>query len=198
MSLTPALAATDPPSTDDLDALLHRCRNGDLAAFDAVTDRYYDLTFRLAHRMLADRDAAEDATQEIFIKAWRYLPRFRGAARFSTWLHTIAVNHCLDAARRKSREASRLKPLKEEDDLFGGDDPLLSQITGGRRNLSVSLEEALSRLSEKLRVVVTLRFYADRSPKEIADALDLPLSTVYSRLNLALAHLGRSLDHLRR
>src|SRR5204862_137700 len=81
--------------------------------FDSLVGRFYPIVRGLACRMLGSREAAEDATQEIFLKAWRSLPRFRGASRFTTWLHAIAVNHCLNVARQRAIEASRTQPMTE-------------------------------------------------------------------------------------
>src|SRR4051812_26601572 len=96
---SPAVSVEDGSDLPDLDDLVRRSRSGDLEAFDDLVGRFYTVTFGLACRMLYDREAAADAVQEVFIKAWRNLPRFRSASRFSTWIHTIAVNHCLDTAR---------------------------------------------------------------------------------------------------
>jgi RNA polymerase sigma-70 factor (ECF subfamily) len=176
----------------ELNDLVHRSRTGDLDAFDRLIEQYYGLTYRLAYRIIGDQTAAEDATQEIFIKAWRNMARFQGAARFSTWLHSIAVNHCLDASRRRNRDASRLdtSPLENED-LYPalGNGAVSSPSPSDQWNLSLTLRDAIRKLPEKLRVVVTLRYYMDYSVSDVAAALDLPPNTVRSRLYLAMKRL---------
>jgi RNA polymerase sigma-70 factor (ECF subfamily) len=180
--------AVDDP---DLEEWIRRSRSGDLTAFDELVERYYRTIYHLAYRMLRNREAAEDATQEIFVKAWRDLHRFRGASRFITWLHAVAAHHCLSLARRRSSESARYRALPDAEtdgleDLPGDFDPEAwhrSQI----------LWEALLRLPEKLRLVILLRYYSDYSVQEIAALLHLPIRTIYSRLEIGRSRLERLL-----
>jgi RNA polymerase sigma-70 factor (ECF subfamily) len=196
MTLAPTLTTHSPPlDTYELNDLVLRSRQGDLDAFDRLVEQYYGLTYRLAYRIIGDQPAAEDATQEIFIKAWRNVSRFREAARFSTWLHSIAVNHCLDISRRRTRESSRINPSDLETtaeflEIVGDTSP------EEQWSLSLTLRDAIRKLPEKLRVVVTLRYYMEYSVNDIAAALDLPPNTVRSRIYLAMKRLKTVLVNL--
>jgi RNA polymerase sigma-70 factor (ECF subfamily) len=196
MSLAHLLISKEAPLASDLDELVRRSRAGDLDAFDALVERFRGVTFGLAYRILRDYETATDATQEIFIKAWRNLHRFRGAAKFTTWLHSIAVNHCLDVARRQARQNEYFQTALPEDkpDATEGLErwdnvPALAHDW----DLHLALREALRKLPEKLRVVVTLYYYADCTLKEIGEMLNLPQGTVYSRLRAALSSLEREM-----
>lgn len=197
MIFTSPATAHDPPlPARDLDDLVRRSRNGDRAAFNALVRHYHAGAYRLACRMLRDREAAEDATQEVFLKAWQNLHRFRGASKFSTWLHSIAVNHCLDAARRQAREALRTQPLfldKEEREEMKTPSNAASPTLSW--DMSLVIQEALQRLPEKLQVIVVLHYYGGYSVPDIAGALGLPVRTVRHRLYTAMDRLQRTLGN---
>ena len=156
---------------------IKRSQKGDSDAFAVVYDQYKNLVYRTAFLMLGHAGEAEDALQEVFLKVYRsiasYDPR-KGA--FSTWLYRITANHCVNVHRAE------------------GPDPLPIEAAGGEQQDEPALdagvlEVALDRLSVRLRAVVVLRYYAELSYAEIGEALDLPLGTVKSRLNTALAAL---------
>jgi RNA polymerase sigma-70 factor (ECF subfamily) len=185
--------ADNPPITElSLNALVERSRSGDVEAFNTLIDHFYRATLLLADRMLRDREAAQDATQEIFIKAWRHLPQFKGAALFSTWLHAIAVNHCITAARSLSRQSDKVRSLDREEGKAFSAPPSLPDATNWELHWAV--RDAIGRLPEKLRLVLMLYYYAGYSIREIAAGLNLPRSTVHSRLDSALTRLGKTLE----
>ena len=199
MILSPPLLLRDTPLDVHLDELVRRSREGDLEAFDALVGRYYRMVFGIAYRMLHGREEAEDATQEIFIKAWRNLSRFRNASRFTTWLHSIAVRHCLDVARKRSREAARTEPAPPEEgadlDRSAERDP--SMVPGSAQwNLCRSVQDAVERLPEDQKVVVILHYLAGYSVEEIASSLNLHPNTIYSRLNKSLSRLKREVGDM--
>jgi RNA polymerase sigma-70 factor (ECF subfamily) len=200
MSLSSLIMTKEAPLSPDLDDLVRRSRAGDLDAFDALVERFRGVTFGLAYRILRDYETATDATQEIFIKAWRNLPRFRGAAKFTTWLHSIAVNHCLDVARQHARRGGVFQPLLEDGRETPEAGERWERLPAQTRDwdLSIALRDALSRLPEKLRVVIALHYYSDYTLKEIGEMLDLPQGTVYSRLRKALSSLERALEGMER
>jgi RNA polymerase sigma-70 factor (ECF subfamily) len=180
------------PSLDarDLDDLVRRSRAGDVRAFSRLYCHYYRVTFGLAYRMLGDKEAAEDATQEIFVRAWRNLRSFRGASRFSTWLHTIAVNSCLTLSRARMREGRRVETLLDDDRHRD----FVSDLGTGSPSppdweRSLLIREALERLPEDQRVVVVLHYYTQYSLVEIASALGLHPNTAGRRLDRAMNRL---------
>ncbi|HEY3285220.1 MAG TPA: RNA polymerase sigma factor [Armatimonadota bacterium] len=192
MSLAAPLAGDRHVETDRVQALVNQSRQGDAAAFDALVGHYYARTLRLAFRILEDQAAAEDATQEIFLKAWANLPRFRGAARFTTWLHAISVNQCLSMARRRGRERGRSQPMEEGEEWSADSHP----EGGADWDLRLALREAILRLPEKLRVALCLRYYGDLSVREIPQGLGAPERTVHHWLAQATARLGAAVADL--
>src|SRR5688572_5557236 len=106
-----ASGPTTPPATRDPDLdLIEACRAGHGDAFEALVRRHESRVVRLAARMLGDSDAALDAVQEAFVKAWKGLPRFQGDSRFSTWLVRIVINQCRNDLRRR-RTVKHTQPL---------------------------------------------------------------------------------------
>ena len=153
--------------------------------FEEVYERYKRPVWRLARRLTGNDDEAFDATQEIFLRVWRGLPGFRGEAKVSTWVFQIAWNY-LRAHRRKTGRT--LQVIGE--DINAAQELVDSAVDTGpdpeRRARATELlnrvEVALEKLPEHYRVVVWLRDGEDLSYQEIADALDVPIGTVRSRL----------------
>ena len=168
---------------------LEGCRRGDPGAQRRVFDGYKDRGFSIALRYLkGDAAAAQDVTQEVFVKAFRAARSFRQDARLSTWLYRIVANACLDELRRRRRVV-----------LFG-DVPAHIHPTIAPREPTepdTDLEAALDRLSPKLRMAVLLRYFDDLTYDEIAEALGVTPGTVASRLNRAHRFLARELAHRR-
>ncbi|MBC7248856.1 MAG: sigma-70 family RNA polymerase sigma factor [Anaerolineae bacterium] len=165
--------------------LIRRCQAGDEEAFAALFHQYKNLVYKIAYLMLDSADEAEDALQEVFLRVYRSLSTFEPAkGAFTTWLYRITVNHCLNR-RRKSRlsiSLDRVSPLLAERPSFQG-----------RVENEEAVQQALSRLSKKLRVVIVLRYYLGLSYAEIAQILNIPIGTVKSRLALALKTLRKEL-----
>jgi sigma-70-like protein len=119
---TAAASATEAAEDRDR-ALVDRARAGDTGAFEMLVRRYQGWVFTLAVRMLGDRAEAEDMAQEIFLKAYRGLKRFKGASRFSTWLYTIANHHCLNQLEARRRRPSVCRRAGDRSDHAEEDPP---------------------------------------------------------------------------
>ena len=132
-----------------------------------------------------DQAAAEDVTQEVFVKVFRAAATFRQDARLSTWLHRITVNACTDELRRRKRLLLFAEVPPQLEGRVGPEEP---------EEVDPRLQAALQGLSPKLRMVVLLRHFNDLSYDEIADALNVTSGTVASRLNRAHRFLARELD----
>jgi RNA polymerase sigma-70 factor, ECF subfamily len=170
MTTTPALG----PGLDREAALVDRARRGDQEAFTALL-RHHDPGLRsLAFRVLGDRERMDDALQEGYVRAFRALPRFRGEARFGTWLYRIVYNACLNELARSRRLAA--VPL-EEGDLAS--DPV-SELSRRR-----DLAEALAALAPEDRAAVLLVDAQGFDYREAASVLGVPTGTVASRLHRA-------------
>jgi RNA polymerase sigma-70 factor (ECF subfamily) len=168
--------------------LVRRARDGDAEAFAALVHVHQDRIFRLALRMVGP-DAAEDLTQQAFIRAWQGLDRFDGAAAFGTWLYRIAINACLDHQRRLNHS-----PVLSLDDCVwpadSGDDPAEQVADAAERSeRRAALVWALERLPDDDRLLLHLRVGEERSYEEIADLLHLNVRTVGTRLYRARARL---------
>ncbi len=146
--------------------------------------------------MLGREEDARDATQETFLAAFRNLRGFRGEAKVSSWLHRIAVNQCISRQRRaKVRSESALDD--EHDNDAGSFATPLSEspvrVVEGRQE-TLAVRCAINSLPLELRQIVVMKEFEELTFREIADALDLPLSTVKSRLYTALKQLQMRLQ----
>jgi RNA polymerase sigma-70 factor (ECF subfamily) len=181
-------------STDDR-PLVSRAQAGDTAAFEALVRRYEGWVFTLALRLVGDRGEAEDMAQDVFLKAYRGLPRFKGAARFSTWLYAIASHHCLNQLEARRRRPSQFGWGGERRNDAGKDPPaLLERLADQAPRADALLERAdlarivqaeLRNLTEEHRIILILRDIQGLSYEEIAETLRLELGTVRSRLHRA-------------
>jgi RNA polymerase sigma-70 factor (ECF subfamily) len=183
--------ATGEVRPEDGDLLL-RARNGDRAAFSELVRAHQDEVYTLALRLVADRDLAADVAQEAFVRAWRALPRFRGEARFSTWMHRITVNVAWSQRRRLVRH--RADPLDE-----GYQEPEARDLSPERAAESADLRnrllDALGTLSEPVRSVVVLKDVYDWPHAEIAEHLGISVTAAKVRLHRGRRQLRDRLWH---
>ena len=171
--------------------IVERALTGDAEAFGEIVQRWERRIFALAFGMLGREEDARDATQETFLAAFRNLRAFRGEAKVSSWLHRIAVNQCITRQRRaKVRNESALE-TEEEKNAASFAAPVhyspARVVEGWETTAAVRL--AVNSLPVELRQVVVMKEFEELTFKEIAEALDLPLSTVKSRLYTALKQL---------
>ena len=173
-------------------ALVARAQQDELAAFNTLVVRYQDAVYSLALRMLGAPDAAEDATQETFIRAWQRIDTFRGGSMRS-WLFTIVANQCRDELRRRGRRPQTSLDAARDDpdraDLDPADDGPTPEAAADQSELRETLEHALMQLDPGWREVVILSDVHGLDYAEIAEATGLALGTVKSRLSRARARL---------
>jgi len=167
--------------------LVLRSQQGDMHAFDELVERYHGKIYGLTYNMTSNREDAEDLTQEVFVKAFEALPRFRGKSSFYTWLYRIAVNKTINY--RKKRNRKRALSLDQFDQEIKTDETYHDLTTKGSplRNISLSelqekLNEALQHLSEKHRTVVVMHDMQGIPHDEIAKVVKASVGTVRSRL----------------
>jgi len=183
----------DTVTTDEI--IVERALTGDADAFGEIVRRWERRIFALAYGMLGREEDARDATQETFLAAFRNLRGFRGEAKVSSWLHRIAVNQCITRQRRtKVRSESA---LEEEQEKHAGRfaAPLSyspAAVTEGAQ-VTLAVRRAVNSLPLELRQIVLMKEFEELTFREISDALDLPLSTVKSRLYTALKQLHMKL-----
>ncbi len=165
------------------DPLVAAARDGDLGAFNELVRRHQNEVFTLALRLTADREMAGDVAQDAFVRAWRALPKFRGEAQFSTWLHRITVNVAWTTQRRARRHrADSIDELQWEPEANG----LSPELAGEAADLRPRLVAALDSLPATNRAVVVLKDIHDWSHGEIASHLGITVTAAKVRL-----HRGR-------
>ena len=182
--------------------LVERLQAGDDSAYRLLVAHYKQRLFKLAYGIVQEEEEALDIVQDVFIKAFENIGRFRGQAKLSTWLHRITVNQCLNWKRRWTRRFRwHHKPLERED---GSEYPELKSERyapdqlHNEKLLARAFESALQALPEQARTVSVLREAEGLSYEEISQVLGIKRGTVSSRLFHARerlkAHLEQHLD----
>jgi RNA polymerase sigma-70 factor (ECF subfamily) len=173
---------------------------GDQNAFGEIVEIYKDKVFQLAYRMLGNRHEAEDIAQEAFIRAYVNIQSYNINLKFSTWLYRIATNLCIDRIRKK-------KPDYYLDAEVAGTEGLTmySQIPSKTSlpeddveslELQDTIQRAISKLPEKYRSVIVLKYIEELSLNEISEILDMPLGTVKTRIHRGRETLRKQLRHV--
>lgn len=163
------------------DELFGRLDEGDGSALDELIRGYYPDILRYCLWHSPERQSAEDAAQETFLKAVRHIDGYAHRGKFRAYLYKIAANTCADCWRK----SGRTEPLTPEEYTEAGFERVESEM---------SLEITLSRLPPEQREVVILRYVQELRLREIADILNEPLRTVQSRLRAALKTLKKSME----
>lgn len=168
--------------------MILRSQAGDAEAFMRLFEQYKNLVYKTAFLMLDNQQDAEDALQEVFLRTHRSLSTYQpDKGAFSTWLHRITVNYCLNLQRRRQPASI---PIEEVDPSDDADQRQMEH----RLVEDEILQQALRSLSDKLRIVLVLRYYWELPSAEVAQILEIPEGTVKSRLDLALKTLQRQFD----
>lgn len=170
----------------------------DAEAFGEIVTRWERKIFALCFGMLGREDDARDAAQETFIAAYRNLANFRGEAKVSSWLHRIAVNQCLT---HKRRAKTRSEEFLDDDD--GSEERVfVAPLHNSPSRQAEQVERlklvrtAVSSLPTDLRQVIVMKEFEDMTFLEISETLEIPLSTVKSRLYTALKQLKMKLERM--
>jgi RNA polymerase sigma-70 factor (ECF subfamily) len=159
--------------------IIRSCRSGDRDAFRALYDAYKDRVYSISlYFFHGDRTAARDVTQEVFLKLMTSIAQFRGDAEFSTWLHRLVVNACMDAARRRKSDTA----ISERSRMAPGE-PGSQETELARAQTAKSVRAAVAALPPKFRIAVLLRYFDDLSYEQMAKALHCSMGTVASRLS---------------
>jgi len=183
-------------------ALVGRLQKGDQAAYRELVENYKENVYYLALDLSGNQHDAEDISQEVFIKAFRGIARFRSGARLSTWLYRITMNTFIDSKRKKQLKVVALPRTDEEED-FDLVDLAADEITGNPERLlnaakiDEHVNDALQILSEQERSVFVMRHYHDLQIKEISKAMDIAEGTVKSLLFRSVRKLRDRLSQYR-
>jgi RNA polymerase sigma-70 factor, ECF subfamily len=173
-----ALSQPDEPE------LMRRLAGGDMSALGTIVERHQDRVRSIAYRMLQRWDAADDITQEAFLRVYRSAARYQPTAGFSTWLYRIVVNLCLDAAKKP-----RMALLSGEDAPAG---PSADADLMARERLA-AIQQAIADLPERQRMALVLHRFEGLNHRQIAEAMDASESAVESLLVRAYSGLRERL-----
>jgi len=188
-----------PPDTE----LVLKAQDGDVRAFDELVERYHDRIYNLTYNMTSNREDAEDLTQEIFVKAFKALPRFKGKSSFYTWLYRIAINKTINY--RKKRNRNRPISLDQFDQEIKTDETYHDLTAKGSplRNINLTelqqkLNAAMQTLSEKHRAVLVMHDMQGIPHDEIAKVVGVSSGTIRSRLFYARRQMQTELAEFMR
>jgi RNA polymerase sigma-70 factor (ECF subfamily) len=179
--------AADEPQPPDAD-LVARAQRGDTSAFDQLILRHSPRLYALVYHMTANREDTHDLLQEIFAKAYRSLNRFRGQSRFYTWIYTIAVNMTLNFLKKRNRRQTTLSlddidaGVERDADFIAATAPRTPEREADLKELQKKLNEAMMRLSDDHRAVVTMYDIQGLPHSEISRIMGVSEGTIRSRL----------------
>ena len=180
------------------DELMDRLGSRDLAAFEALYDRYGDLVYSVCLRVVGDTYIAEDVTQDVFVRVWRRPEQFdvrRG--KFVTWLLSVARNRSIDHRRSQSRRMRHeaLPSIDEEEDVLPSedarDDPALQTVLADE---CAAVRRALAMLPPEQKLAIQLAYFGGLTQQEIANKLGQPLGTVKTRIRLGMQKMRGALQ----
>ncbi len=195
------------PGSKDIEAgedeerqLIRRAASGHRPSFDRLAARYHQAVYRVAYRFFNGKEDACDATQEVFLKAWRSIGSFEGRSSFKTWILRIAGNTCITLSQSRSRQKKSF--LESIIDWFSKrpeDDPADIVIEQEyQAELRKAIERNIAKLPEAYRMPVILRDMEGYSHDQIAEVLDIREGTVKSRINRGRRLLQEALEPLLR
>jgi RNA polymerase sigma-70 factor (ECF subfamily) len=176
--------------------LIDRAAGGDSAAFQALVERHRSMVYRVAYQFAGNHHDAEDIAQEVFIKVYRSLDKFRQDAQLTSWLYRIVMNACIDHRRRHVPASSA--PFGEEAEqrlLNTPEEAPGPEACAYAGELGLVLEGEIKRLPEGQRIVFVMRHHQGLKLGEIAEALGLAEGTVKRQLHAAVHRLRRALSH---
>jgi RNA polymerase sigma-70 factor (ECF subfamily) len=176
------------------DRTIEACRRGDSGAFRLLFEAHKDRVYSIALCFFdGDEAAAKDITQDVFLKLMSTISQFENRSQFSTWLHRIVTNACLD----RKRSLRRFLSFGDSGEPQFPDGRPSSEMKFIRREIEASVRKVIASMTPKLRMTILLKYFEDLSYDEIAAAMRCSKGTVASRLNRAHRILAQKLSHLR-
>jgi len=157
-------------------------QHGDETAFAELMDRYQNKVYTLAVHLLADREEGRDVAQEVFIRVYHALPRFRKDADFLRWLYTITANIARDRWRRRKREKGTIRVSLDEINAELADHRFSPEPLLVKKDVRLMVEKAIASLPWDYRIPIVLRHSHELSYEEIAEIMKIPLNTVKTRI----------------
>jgi RNA polymerase sigma-70 factor (ECF subfamily) len=185
MGAIPLAVAAD--SAQSVEALVKEAQRGDARAFEEIYRALVGRIYALCLRMSRDAQRAEELTQDVFVRAWERLGSFRGEAKFSTWLHRLAVNVVLQAGRAASRRSAR-EEVMEDPGRY------LKRAERSMPGTRLDLERAIAALPDGAREVLVLRDIYGYKYREIAEMQGVALGTVKAQIHRARRMVREALE----
>ncbi len=184
-----------PPQVRTLEdsELVSRAQQGDVQAFEVLVNRYRNDVFALSTRFVRNREEAWDISQEVFVKAYRSLKRFRGDAGFKTWLLRITANHSKDWLKKRRLDTVAFDDRIESGATSSRPDPGQSAVA---RELGETIQKAIDQLPHKHKLAFVLREFEGLSYQEMAEVMQCSQGTVMSRLHHARKKLQNALTEM--
>ena len=167
---------------------IQRTLAGDQSAFQFLVEKYQYYVFSVTFNILKKREEAEEAAQDVFLKAYKTLESFRGASRFTTWLYTIAYRTAIDSQRRKVHHAYSLNDEENHIQIVDQSTPT-PDTKLNRADLKTHIERAIKQLKPKDAAIITLFYLNERSVKEIAQITGLTVTNIKTKLYRLRDHL---------
>jgi RNA polymerase sigma-70 factor (ECF subfamily) len=174
--------------------LVSRAAGGDASAFQALVEQHRSMVYRVAYQFAGNHYDAEDIAQEVFIKVYRSLERFRQDAQLTSWLYRIVMNACIDHRRRRVSSSTPLTEEAEQRLLNTPEDTPGPEDRAYAGELGIVLESEIARLPDGQRIVFVMRHHQGLKLSEIADALGLAEGTVKRQLHAAVHRLRAALS----
>lgn len=167
--------------------LVRRSRNGDIEAFEELIKSYEKRIFNIALKMVGNREDASDVAQEVCIKIFKSIDKFKENSSFSTWVYRITSNVCIDQARKRRNNIISLAAASDDGEYeipIANEDKLPEEIVESRE-LSKMVKSYIHKLVPEQRIIIVMRDIYGYSYEEIANILGVSMGTVKSRLNRA-------------
>jgi RNA polymerase sigma factor (sigma-70 family) len=176
------------------DIQIEKTLSGNTTAFAILIEKYQNMAFTLAYNILLNREDAEEATQDAFLKAFSSLQAFKREAKFSTWLYRIVVNTSINKGRKKKMSTITLEDVNSKADIsFPSEDALAAYHLLDQQRF---IQEALLALREDERLVITLYYLNELSTMEVAKVTHFSLSNVKVLLHRGRQKLAESITHI--
>jgi RNA polymerase sigma-70 factor, ECF subfamily len=175
----------------DETALVAACVAGRRGAFDLLVERHRRSVYQLCYRFTGHHEDASDLSQDVFLRAYRALHKFRGQSSVSTWLYRIGVNVCLTRASARAQPTEAAQPIDEAQIVDARMESAPERLV--RQERAARVRAAIARLPKRQRATLVLRTYQELSHQEIADILGITVGAVKANFFHALGNLKKLL-----
>jgi len=179
--------------------LVKRTCEGDISAFHEIVELYKKKVYYIAYDICGDSHEAEDISQEVFIKVFKSIHKFRADAKFSTWIYQISVNTSIDAIRKHKKKHVYMETTQMDslppDSTVTGTTPTNPENQSRNDQLRRHVQKALPGLSKNERTVFAMRYFNDFKPLEIAEIMNISINTIKTLLLRAKKKLRKKLAH---